>query len=725
LDLSNTSFDTRFGLPVVKDGCGVFGMLRKSGAPRIPSTVAINGISCIKYRGSNLGAGYAAFNTEGVLDRTDSSTAARAPYRIQAFVTGDAIAEEIQATLERSVGRVDNPTIRRIENGGENLKVWEGSLTARDSNSDSLLEEVVDSVNGSLLQRDFRGRIFSYGRYLSVYKEVGYPLEVARMWGLDNPRGSDADMWIAHTRQPTNSPGSLPIWSHPFASMNTAIVHNGDISSYGSNMELLNSWGIKSHVGTDSEVIARLLDHLLRVEGLSVRDAATVLTNPFERYLSREVKELLYKYRGARLDGPFAVVAGYADGNDTYLIALTDRSKFRPLLAGEDRDYFYLASEENQIRNQSPHAKIWTPEPGAFFIASLNKGLIEPGTDRDLGVQNSALEWTEPVDGTSTLRRLDAAGMEFTEINQEISGAQSRGETGVVIDGCRGQRYLGIGISTREGDRLGSFKIEMTGFPGNCLANLNDGASFEVFGNVADDLADTMHAGSVVVHGNARDVAGQALQGGHIYVRGAVGNRAAIQMREYESERPFLIVGETADDYLGEYMAGGVVMVLNLSDSPKPARNYIGTGMVGGRMYIRGNVGEGQIGLLPQREDVLHYLYSQTLDGAISKEAYQKIASADYPSVQLISNYLPKEIVLRVLTLFFSTKYTKPVIVERRRLDDEDMRIVGKQLKDFFKSFALPDDLLAKVLDSSFTIVKAKEEKAEGNVPAQETPVEE
>ena len=60
------------------------------------------------------------------------------------------------------------------------------------------------------------------------------------------------------------------------------------------------------------------------------------------------------------------------------------------------------------------------------------------------------------------------------------------------------------------------------------------------------------HAGSVVVHGNCRDVAGQAIQGGIIFVRGTVGNRAAIQMREYAKERPFLIVGETADDYLGE-----------------------------------------------------------------------------------------------------------------------------------------------------------------------------
>jgi glutamate synthase domain-containing protein 1/glutamate synthase domain-containing protein 3 len=725
LNLDDTSFDRRFGLPVVKDGCGVFGMLRKADAPRISSKTAINGISCIKYRGSNLGAGYAAFNTDVVTRGAGSAAAEAAPYRIQAFITAEQTAGQIQAELEGRVGPVLDSRIRRIGPQSEQLSVWEARLSATKPNSDSLLEEVVDAVNVSLFEDGFHGRIFSYGRYLSVYKEVGYPLEVAKMWGLDQEPVSSADMWIAHTRQPTNSPGSLPIWSHPFASMNTAIVHNGDISSYGSNMELLNSWGIKSHVGTDSEVIARLLDHLLRIEGLSIREAATVLTNPFERNLSRQVKELLYRYRGARLDGPFAVVAGYADGSDTYLIALTDRSKFRPLLAGEDGDYFYLASEENQIRNQSPHAKIWTPEPGAFFIASLTKGLIEPGTDRELGTQNSALGWSGSQVQTSGLRTVDASGKEFKENNEVMTRPLSKGEKGLVIENCRGQRYPGIGVSTRSGGRLERFDIQVTGFPGNCLANLNDGASFEVFGNVADDLADTMRAGSVVVHGNARDVAGQALQGGHIYVRGTVGNRAAIQMREYESNRPFLIVGETADDYLGEYMAGGVVVVLNLSDSAKPARNYIGTGMVGGRIYIRGNIGEDQIGLLPQREDVLHYLYSQTIDGAISKEAYQKIASADYPSIQLISNYMPKEVVMRVLTLFFATKYTKPIIVERRRLDEEDMKFVGDSIRDYFRSFSLPDDLLAKVLGSSFTIIRSKEEKAEGNVPPQETPVEE
>jgi glutamate synthase domain-containing protein 1/glutamate synthase domain-containing protein 3 len=716
MDLDKIAFDRRFGHPVVKDGCGVFGMLRKKNAPLIPSAVAVNGISCIKYRGSDLGAGYAAFRT--------SQEPGSAPYRVQAFVTGEKVAGEITSWFEERVGTVERQSIRVIDPRRKELSVWEATVRARSPDADSVVESAVDFVNTSLFTDRFEGRIFSFGRYLTVYKEVGYPAEVAKMWGLGGD-GQGADMWIAHTRQPTNSPGSLPIWSHPFASMNTAIVHNGDISSYGSNMELLNSWGIKSHVGTDSEVIARLLDHLIRVEGLSIREAATVLTNPFERNISREMRDLLYRYRGARLDGPFAVVAGYADGRETYLVALTDRSKFRPLLFGEDEDYFYVASEENQIRNQSRRAKIWTPEPGTFFIASLKDGLLETGTERSLDTQNAALASSPEPAELPPYPKIDATGKEFREINEKISSAYSARAPGVLVENCTGQRYLGIGISTHSDGRSEPFKIVVTGFPGNCLANLNDGASFEVFGNVADDLADTMHTGSVVVHGNCREVAAQAIQGGMIFFRGTVGNRAAIQMREYSKERPFLIVGETADDYLGEYMAGGVVMVLNLAGSQKPARNYIGTGMVGGRIYIRGKVNEEQVGLLPQREDVMRYLHTQTLDGALPKETYDVISRAPYPSLQLLSKTLPDALLIRVLTVFFATKYTKPVMIESRKLAQEDIAIVGERLSQFCKAFSIPEETLEQILDSQFMIIKTRDEKTELHVPPQEAPVEE
>lgn len=351
--------------------------------------------------------------------------------------------------------------------------------------------------------------------------------------------------------------------------------------------------------------------------------------------------------------------------------------------------------------------------------------MIEPGTERSLGLQAGALTTEIPPLPGSQVGKIDATGKGFHELNELISEAHSRGEAGIVIENCTGQRYLGIGITPKADGREEPFRIQITGFPGNCLANLNDGATFEIYGNAADDLADTMQSGSIVVHGSSRDVTGQAIQGGSIFVRGTVGNRAAIQIREYENHRPFLVVGETADDYLGEYMAGGVVMVLNLSDSKRPARNYIGTGMVGGRIYIRGRVGEEQVGLIPQREDVLRYLHSQTLDGTLAKELYDQIGRAEYPSVQLLSKTLPDALMMRVLVLFFSTKYTKPTTIERRRLGDEDLRIVGPKLEEFFRIFALPDETRQMVLASEFTVVRVKEEKKEMHVPPQETPIEE
>src|SRR6202035_5773086 len=192
---------------------------------------------------------------------------------------------------------------------------------------------------------------------------------------------------------------------------------------------------------------------------------------------------------------------------------------------------------------------------------------------------------------------MDATGTGFSEINEFLRKAYRSGSDAVRVDNASGQRYLGIGFSTKQEDGTRrKFKIVIDGYPGNCLANLNDGVSYEVHGNVADDLADTMHAGSVVVHGSARDVAGQTLQGGHIFVRGSVGNRAGIQMRECKQAKAFFIVGETAYDYLGEYMAGGILAVLNLSASDRPVGKFAATGLVGGTIYIRGEVDPTQLG---------------------------------------------------------------------------------------------------------------------------------
>ena len=727
------AYDTRFGQPVYKDGCGIFGVIRKDGAPKISNLDALTGIACIKYRGSDLGAGFALFDP--------GMSSGGQTHKIKAFVRNQSIADNLSDQLSASVNspRDVQMLMPPAVSGRERFGIWEGNVNTSDNLA---LERTVDSINGELLSDGkIDGRVFSYGRYLDVFKEVGYPLEVAKEYHLDADT-KRADVWIAHTRQPTNSPGRYPIWSHPFASMDTAIAHNGDISSFGANLEQLNSWGLRSHVGTDSEVIARLLDHLVRVEGLSLFEAATLLTNPFERQFSPEVRKLLIRYRGARLDGPFAVVAGYCDGNDTYLLALTDRSKFRPLLVGEDDHRFYVASEENQIRNLSKDAVVWAPEPGSFFLASVKKGILEPGTKRKIysfqsggslsGVASSFGAYSRPQQeavasrSPDSVATLDSSGVGFSEINEFLRKAYHSGSETVRIDNASGQRYLGIAFSTKQEDGTRrKFKVVINGYPGNCLANLNDGVSYEIHGNVSDDLADTMHAGSVVIHGSARDVAGQTLQGGHIFVRGSVGNRAGIQMREYKQAKPFFIVGETADDYLGEYMAGGIMAILNLSGSDRPVGKFAATGLVGGAIYIRGEVDPTQLGLPPSPEDILAYLRTSVVDGGLPKEAFEAVSKLKYPSEQELAALLPPPLLARVRFLFFTSKYTKPLLREYRNLNSADLEGLKAMLEKFFQTFNLPHSLLESVLASKFTVLRAGDQKLTSPIPPQEIPVEE
>ncbi|MDG7001945.1 MAG: hypothetical protein JRN15_22835, partial [Nitrososphaerota archaeon] len=677
---------------------------------RIPIQIKIQLHHC---RGghSSLGAGYASF------DSGEKDT----PYKIMAFVKNDSVVQRLKESLSGVLGTpIDSSILIEWSEAESKFGVWTASFA--NSGKDEQLEKRIDEINASLLSnRNIDGRIFSYGKHVTVYKEVGYPMDVARLYGLDSDV-KKADMWIAHTRQPTNSPGSSPIWSHPFSSLDCAIVHNGDISSFGANVELLNAWGYRSHVGTDSEVIARLLFYLIRIEGLSVREAATVLVNPFEDNAPRSLQNLLSRYRGAKLDGPFAVVAGYSDDEDSYLIALTDRSKFRPILIGEDENCFYVASEENQIRNISKNAEIWTPEPGSYFIASLKKGLIEPGTHRDVATMGSWNETKQVASEEKPDCELDATAKEFSEINEFISNSFRDGKRSVRITNVAGQRYIGIGLATKSSQR---FKIELVGFPGNCLANLNDGADIEVFGNVGDDLGDTMHSGSVIVHGSARDVVGQALQGGHIFVRGSVGNRAAIQMREYLDHRPSLLIGESADDYLGEYMAGGTVAVLNLSGEKRPVGRFVGTGMVGGTIYVRGRVDESQLGLPPKKSDILNYLKADALDGVISDEVFEKIVGLDFPTEARLLELLPVQVFKRLRGLFFRSKYMKPMSSEYRKVNAEELSDLKSKLEEFFGAFKLPQEELDDVLNSDFTIIRTTEEEKETPLPPQEVPVEE
>jgi glutamate synthase domain-containing protein 3 len=126
-----------------------------------------------------------------------------------------------------------------------------------------------------------------------------------------------------------------------------------------------------------------------------------------------------------------------------------------------------------------------------------------------------------------------------------------------------------------------------------------DGPKVTVFGNAQDGVGNTMSSGEIVIHGDARDILGHSMRGGKIFVRGDVGYRVGIHMKTYKSKVPIIVAGGRAGDFLGEYMAGGIIIILGIHNAAKKndlLGDWLATGQHGGAIYVRGEVDDNKLG---------------------------------------------------------------------------------------------------------------------------------
>lgn len=166
--------------------------------------------------------------------------------------------------------------------------------------------------------------------------------------------------------------------------------------------------------------------------------------------------------------------------------------------------------------------------------------------------------------------------------HRALNEAIRRAGDSVRVTGCLGQRFIGAGMSGRS--------IEIKGIPGNALGAYLNGAQITVDGSAQDAVGDTMNGGRIVIHGSIGDAAGYAMRGGEIFVRDDAGYRAGIHMKEYRDKIPVLVIGGCAGSFLGEYQAGGVIVVLGLhAEGKRIVGDFPCTGMHGGRMFLRGD----------------------------------------------------------------------------------------------------------------------------------------
>jgi glutamate synthase domain-containing protein 3 len=61
-------------------------------------------------------------------------------------------------------------------------------------------------------------------------------------------------------------------------------------------------------------------------------------------------------------------------------------------------------------------------------------------------------------------------------------------------------------------------------------------------------------------------------------------------MKEYQAKRPILVVGGSARAFLGEYMAGGLVIVLGVDGVTPVSERGVGSGIHGGEIIVRGRI---------------------------------------------------------------------------------------------------------------------------------------
>jgi glutamate synthase domain-containing protein 3 len=165
----------------------------------------------------------------------------------------------------------------------------------------------------------------------------------------------------------------------------------------------------------------------------------------------------------------------------------------------------------------------------------------------------------------------------FQELNKEI---RESADKEIQLDNVNGQRYIGCALKNKT--------ITINGTAGNALGSYLDGSCITVNGNAQDATGDTMNDGSIIVHGSCGDAAGYSMRGGRIFIRNSSGYRAGIHMKAYQEKQPVLIIGDRAGSFLGEYLAGGTIIVLGLNQEGKPPVGYFcGTGMHGGKIYLR------------------------------------------------------------------------------------------------------------------------------------------
>ena len=355
----------------IPSGCAIAAVISREGK-RMSGEMITNAMKPMHDRSNGLGGGFAGY---GIYPEYKEF------YALHMFFDSRATRKECEVFLKERFEIVKSEMIptRTIPAITDEPIIWryfvaplKSLLAAMQLDEKEFVARTVMQINTGM-----KGAyVFSSGKNMGTFKAVGFPEDVGVFYKLEEYEGYS---WTAHGRYPTNTPG----WwggAHPFTLLDWSIVHNGEISSYDANRRYIEMFGYKCTLQTDTEVITYIVDYLLRVQGLTLDEAASVIAAPFWSTIQdmngaddrKKYTYLRTMFSSLLITGPFSIVLGYNGG----LMALNDRLKLRSMVVGEKNDMVYIASEEAAIRTMEPNAEnIWAPAGGEPVIVKVKDGV--------------------------------------------------------------------------------------------------------------------------------------------------------------------------------------------------------------------------------------------------------------------------------------------------------------------------------------------------------------
>ena len=187
-----------------------------------------------------------------------------------------------------------------------------------------------------------RIRIMGAGEAIEIYKEVGYPTDVAQRFDLQGMSGTHG---IGHTRMATES-AVTTLGAHPFSTgPDECLVHNGSLSNHNNIRRELIHDGMRFETENDTEVAAAYLTWRMN-QGLDLGAA-----------LEKSLDDL---------DGFYTFVVGTKDGFGV----VRDPIACKPAVLAETDRYVAFGSEYRALTKLPgiEDARVWEPEPATVYF---------------------------------------------------------------------------------------------------------------------------------------------------------------------------------------------------------------------------------------------------------------------------------------------------------------------------------------------------------------------